>query len=157
MGPEPTTDKFCVLLNSQGDDRVIPGQTLTMNPDLPYRGLEKFGSQFMECLESSRFQSPMLDSITIVDTPGVLSAHQSGKDRPYDFPGAVEWFAERSDLILVFFDPEKLDISEEMGRVLGRLSGHESKLRIILNKLDKVTIYNILILIKCGFLIFFPS
>ena len=109
-----------------------------MNPDLPYRGLEKFGSQFMESLESSRFQCPLLESITIVDTPGVLSAHQSGKDRPYDFPGVMEWFAERSDLILAFFDPEKLDLSEEMGRVLGRLSGHESKLRIILNKVDKV-------------------
>ncbi|CAE7597477.1 EHD2, partial [Symbiodinium microadriaticum] len=91
----------------------------------------------MECLESSRFQCNLLNSITIVDSPGVLSAHQS-KDRSYDFPGVVEWFAERSDLILFFFDPEKLDISEEMHRVIAKLNGHESKLRIILNKMDKV-------------------
>jgi EH domain-containing protein 1 len=137
IGPEPTSDKFSILLNSN-EDRVIPGQSLTMSPDLPYRGLEKFGSHFLENLEANKFKCDILDKFTIIDTPGVLSTQSQTDSRPYDFAGVVEWFAERSDLILLFFDPEKLDISDEMRRVISKLSGQESKLRIILNKLDKV-------------------
>lgn len=137
IGPEPTSDKFSILLNSQ-EERVIPGQSLTMNADLPYRGLEKFGSYFLEHLEANKFPCPLLDKITIVDTPGVLSSQTQNDEREYDFPGVVEWLAERSDLIILFFDPEKLDVSEELRRVVSKLNGHESKLRIVLNKLDKV-------------------
>lgn len=109
-----------------------------MNPDLPYRGLEKFGSHFLENLEANKFKCDLLNKFTIIDTPGVLTTQKQADSRPYDFAGVVEWFAERSDLILLFFDPEKLDISDEMHRVIAKLSGNESKLRIILNKLDKV-------------------
>ena len=28
-------------------------------------------------------------------------------DRGYDFEGTVRWFAERADVILLFFDPDK--------------------------------------------------
>jgi hypothetical protein len=28
-------------------------------------------------------------------------------DRGYDFPGTVRWFAERADVILLMFDPDK--------------------------------------------------
>lgn len=28
-------------------------------------------------------------------------------DRGYDFEGVVKWFAERADVILLFFDPDK--------------------------------------------------
>lgn len=31
----------------------------------------------------------------------------SPRDRGYNFPGVVRWFAERADVILLFFDPDK--------------------------------------------------
>jgi hypothetical protein len=46
IGPEPTTDKFTVVLYGR-DDRIIPGNSLSLKKDLPYKGLEKFGVQFL--------------------------------------------------------------------------------------------------------------
>lgn len=46
IGPEPTTDKFMVVLYGR-DDRIIPGNSLSLKKDLPYKGLEKFGVQFL--------------------------------------------------------------------------------------------------------------
>lgn len=41
---------------------------------------------------------------TAGDFVGTMS---SPRDRGYNFPGVVRWFAERADVILLFFDPDK--------------------------------------------------
>ena len=46
----------------------------------------------------------------------------------------VQWFAERVDLIVLLFDPFKLDISDELTGVIRRFRGHEDKVRVVLNK-----------------------
>lgn len=33
--------------------------------------------------------------------------HSTDRDRGYDFQGVTRWFAERADVILLFFDPDK--------------------------------------------------
>lgn len=73
-----------------------------------------------------------------MDTPGVLSGDKQRLGRAYDFPQVCEWFAEHADLILVFFDAHKLDISDELKEVLKVLEPHDDKIRIILNKADQV-------------------
>ena len=47
-------------------------------------------------------------------------------------------FAERVDLIVLLFDPFKLDISDELTGVIRRFRGHEDKVRVVLNKSDRV-------------------
>ena len=49
-GPEPTTDRFCAIMHGE-EDRVIPGNALAVQADQPYRGLQKFGTAFL-----NRFQ-----------------------------------------------------------------------------------------------------
>jgi predicted GTPase len=49
-----------------------------------------------------------------------------------------QWFADRSDVILLLFDPAKLDISDEFKEVISALKGNEDKVRIVLNKADQV-------------------
>lgn len=59
----------------------------------------------------------LLEHITFVDTPGVLSGEKQRTQRSYDFTGVTSWFAAKCDLILLLFDPHKLDISDEFKRV----------------------------------------
>ena len=42
------------------------------------------------------------------------------------------------DLIVLLFDPFKLDISDELTGVIRRFRGHEDKVRVVLNKSDRV-------------------
>lgn len=73
-----------------------------------------------------------------MDTPGVLSGEKQRTQRSYDFTGVTSWFAAKCDLVLLLFDPHKLDISDEFKRVIGSLRGHDDKIRVVLNKADQV-------------------
>ncbi|CAM9896302.1 unnamed protein product, partial [Choristocarpus tenellus] len=72
IGPEPTTDRFVAVMDGP-DERVIPGNALTVSPNLPYRGLDRFGVAFLNKFEASQLTSPVLRNISIVDTPGELN------------------------------------------------------------------------------------
>ena len=137
IGPEPTTDRFTVLINGP-EERVIPGNALSVHPDLPFRGLERFGVSFLSRFEGSQMPSSVLRSVTLVDTPGILSGEKQRTNRGYDFTKVVAWFAERADLILLLFDAHKLDISDELKGAIDALKGHEDKIRCILNKADQI-------------------
>ena len=88
--------------------------------------------------ECSNTPSPVLQEISILDTPGILSGEKQRTDRGYDFIGVLEWFAERVDRILLLFDAHKLDISDEFRWSIEALKGHGDKIRIVLNKADMV-------------------
>jgi len=137
IGPEPTTDRFTVLLNGP-EERTIPGNALSVHPDLPFRGLERFGVNFLSRLEGSQLPSSVLRSVTLIDTPGILSGEKQRTNRGYDFTQVVHWFAEKADLIILLFDAHKLDISDELKGAIDTLKGHEDKIRCILNKADQI-------------------
>jgi len=67
-----------------------------------------------------------------------LSGEKQRIGRSYDFISVCEWYAERSDLILLLFDAHKLDISDEFKRSIEALKGNDDKVRIVLNKADSV-------------------
>ncbi|XP_042489630.1 EH domain-containing protein 1-like isoform X1 [Macadamia integrifolia] len=137
IGPEPTTDRFVVVMSGP-DERSIPGNTVAVQADMPFSGLTTFGTTFLSKFQCSQMPHPLLDHITFVDTPGVLSGEKQRTQRSYDFTGVTSWFAAKCDLILLLFDPHKLDISDEFKRVIGSLRGHDDKIRVVLNKADQV-------------------
>ncbi|PWA57115.1 EPS15-like protein [Artemisia annua] len=137
IGPEPTTDRFIVVMGGP-DERSVPGNTIAVQADMPFNALTTFGGAFLSKFECSQMPHPLLEHITFVDTPGVLSGEKQRTERSYDFTGVIKWFAEKCDLILLLFDPHKLDISDEFKRVISSLRGQDDKIRVVLNKADQV-------------------
>jgi len=138
IGPEPTTDRFLAIMWG-AEERVIPGNALAVQADKPYRGLQRFGTGFLNKFAGSSMPNELLENFTFIDTPGVLSGEKQRIGRSYDFSEVCRWFAERADLILLLFDAHKLDISDEFKAAIESLAGHEDKIRVVLNKADMVS------------------
>jgi EH domain-containing protein 1 len=102
-------------------------------------GLQKFGDNFLGKFQCAEMPSEILKNVTIVDSPGVLSGEQQRIGRNYHMTEVCQWFAERSDIILLIFDAHKLDISDELKDIIENLRGHDDKIRIVLNKSDQVS------------------
>ena len=137
IGPEPTTDGFIAVMHGEKDG-VIPGNACVVDKSKQFRQLSKFGNAFLNRFQCSQMNNPVLKSISIVDTPGILSGEKQRVARGYDFCAVIEWLAERVDRIILLFDAHKLDISDEFKNVIERLRGYDDKIRIVLNKADQV-------------------
>lgn len=148
IGPEPTTDKFVAVCHSSKvagsadtvDDncvpaQVLPGHAAVVDRSLPWSQLENFGPGFLSRFEVVHVSSAVfkgryrqgwlpqisfVSGVTLIDTPGVLAGNKQW-ERGYDFEGVIKWFAERVDLVLLFFDAHKLDISDEFRRCIQAL------------------------------------
>eukprot|EP00978_Attheya_sp_CCMP212_P024067 scaffold75043_cov36-Attheya_sp.AAC.1 len=143
IGPEPTTDRFVAIMANNdvnGHDKIVPGAALCSQADRPFRGLSPFGNNFLSRFEGVEVtNAPILRNITIIDTPGILSGQKQSIGRNYDYEQVMKWFAERADLIIIMFDAHKLDISDELKRVIEIMKPHADKIRIVLNKADSIS------------------
>jgi EH domain-containing protein 1 len=113
---------------------VIPGNALAVDNKRPFRPLAKFGGAFLNRFQCSTVNSPVLKCVTIIDTPGILSGEKQRIDRGYDFVGVLKWFAERVDRIILLFDANKLDISDEFRWSIEAIHGYEDKVRTLHTK-----------------------
>lgn len=145
IGPEPTTDCFIVITKGDQDEAsgtinegIIPGNALVVDKSKPFRALSSFGNNFLSRLQCSQMDNPVLDSISIIDSPGILSGEKQRVNRGYDFAKVLTWFAERVDRIILLFDAHKLDISDEFQEALNAVKGYDDKIRVVLNKSDQV-------------------
>ncbi len=113
-----------------------------------FDGLRTFGPPLIHHTQLKVRSNTSIKNFMIVDTPGMIdspmvrdqfgTAKHAVMDRGYDFESVCRWYAERADVILLFFDPDKPGTTGETLSILtNSLVGLDHKLHIILNKADQ--------------------
>ncbi|HZU98827.1 MAG TPA: dynamin family protein [Planctomycetota bacterium] len=135
-GLAPIDDGFTIIASGAADEK--DGAAVVSNPQLPYGDLERFGPGLVSHLKMKYRPSPILQGLSLVDSPGMIDAADGNVGRGYDFIGVSRWFAERADVVLLLFDPDKPGTTGETLKVLtSALEGLDHKLLIVMNKVDR--------------------
>ena len=136
-GMAPTDDCFTLLRYGKHREER-DGRAIVSNPDLPFAGAAHIGPEFLSHFRMRLLPNEFLRDITLVDTPGMIDAAGPDTTRGYNFSAGVRWFAERADLVLVFFDPDRpgttAETMTELTQSLGRI---DHKLLVVMNKMDQ--------------------
>eukprot|EP00913_Durusdinium_trenchii_P000312 g285.t1 len=143
-GVAPTDDGFTILERSEEHEQFEDGPTLTgCSENKAFRELQRFGRSFLGHCRRKRMVLPkdaeLPYGLQLVDTPGMIDLpgnnQTSSKARGYNFVEVVRWWAKRSDLILLLFDPDKPGTTGETLEVLTKsLAGLDHKFLVVLNK-----------------------
>lgn len=142
-GVAPTDDTFTVIAPGP-QDKDSDGPTLVGDPDYGFSSLRQFGPTLIHHTQlkvrNSHLKFMLVDSPGMIDAPVNVTGQTDHRtmDRGYDFQGVVRWLAQRADIVLLFFDPDKPGTTgETMSVLLNSLSGMDHKLLIVLNKADQ--------------------
>lgn len=147
-GVAPTDDGFTVLV--RGDvDLDTDGPSAVSSPQHQFQELSQYGPAFVNHFRVKTRKLPesslLPRGMMIVDTPGMIDTPvhvkdrttMEGQNRGYDFLAVTRWFAQRSDVILLMFDPANPGTTGETLDVLTKsLTGFEHKFLILMNKVD---------------------
>lgn len=136
-GIAPVDDGFTIITHGEAvEDK--DGAALITNPDFSWGDLAGFGQTLVSHLKLRQLPNKALEGIALVDSPGMIDTADARVNRGYDFPLVVRWFAERADVILLLFDPDKPGTTGETLQILiDSLAGLDHKLLLIFNKVDR--------------------
>ncbi|KAI4815409.1 hypothetical protein KUCAC02_005555 [Chaenocephalus aceratus] len=96
---------------------IIPGNALTVDPKKPFRNLDPFGNAFLNRFQCVQMPNKVLESVSIIDHAGHLNCCEKKNESRLRLPSKF---------------------SDELTLAFGALCGHEDKLRVVLNKADRV-------------------
>jgi GTPase SAR1 family protein len=142
-GQAPTDDSFTVITygDAAGSVEERDGMVLLQDPQYPFTHLKKQGQRFASHFRLKKVQSPILEHIALIDTPGMLDS-VAEKDRGYNYQEVVADLANIADLILILFDPHKAgtvrETYESLRETLPRATS-EDRILFVLNRIDECT------------------
>ncbi len=141
VGQAPTDDSFTIITSPSegGEERDIPGSAVVADAGMPFGALRKFGEKLASHLWLKYVDSPALEQIAIIDTPGMLDS-VTEKDRGYDYLNVIGELARLSDLIILMFDPHKAGtIKETYQAIRSTLPGSTGEDRVfyVMNRIDE--------------------
>ncbi|KAH9255760.1 hypothetical protein BASA81_006154 [Batrachochytrium salamandrivorans] len=139
-GVAPTDDGYTVICPGEKDVDQ-DGPSLVGDPNFGFTQLRSFGPAMNSHLRLKIREGLAMQDLIMIDSPGMIDSPVTGNgknnERGYDFEGVTRWLAERADVILLFFDPDKPGTTGETLSVLTTsLVGMEHKFLIVLNKVD---------------------
>ena len=157
-GVAPTDDGFTVIAPGV-EDADRDGPSFVGDPGFGFAPLRAYGPRFMSHLHLKvrsglKVQLMLIDSPGMIDSPATSSSadvvsgfidsygasvpENNASERGYDFLRVTQWLAEHTDVILLFFDPDKPGTTGETLQCLtSSLAGKEHKLHIVMNKVDQ--------------------
>jgi EH domain-containing protein 1 len=136
IGPEPTTDGFTLLQHGRRDGEQN-GRAFIQG-DHRFGPVAALGASFLGSFRAARCNASFLVDYDFVDTPGTLANGSNGVDRGFSMEKALKWFADEAAMIILMFDVNKVDLTEEMVGALHALEGNYAKVRVVLNKAQTV-------------------
>ena len=145
VSPEPSTYRWVALMHGERD-REIPGNMAAKQTnDRPFKTLKAYGKYFLDRFEVVESPAKILKDVILIDSPGVLAGKKHRREkRKYNFTSVVQHWAERSQRIVLLFDVDSLDLSDELREVILALAGNTDKILYVLNKADSVEPQNLI-------------
>ena len=151
-GQAPTDDSFTIITcdESQLETGSIhvteerDGKFLLNNPEYPFEALKKHGQRFASHFRLKKVNSPFLESLALIDTPGMLDSITE-RDRGYNYQEVIGDLAQIADLVLIVFDPHKAGtVREAYISIRETLPRHifEHQLLFVLNRIDECSSLN---------------
>ncbi len=139
VGLAPTDDGFTVIVFGETEENICGPAAVARLPE-EFAGLKSFGGNFLQHLRIKVRNRPLLKTVTLIDSPGMIDSAEHTVDRAYDFEGVVRLLAELCDMVFFLLDPDKPGTTGETVNVFSKcLTGMEFKLRVLLNKCDAFT------------------
>ena len=140
-GQSPTDDAFTVLTSekSNGKTGEIPGSTLVNDKGMPFGKFKKFGERLTSHLCLKYVDTPFLEKVAIIDSPGMLDA-VTEKDRGYNYMEVLGEFAKIADIIVLMFDPHKAGtIKETYTAIRNTLpeTSNEDRALFVMSRIDE--------------------
>ena len=148
-GQAPTDDSFTVITFSEPDAEAAEdtiqvvetrdGKFLLNDPEYPFETLKRYGQRFAAHFRLKKVNSPFLENLAIIDTPGMLDSITE-RDRGYNYQEVIGDLAQMADLVLVLFDPHKAGTVRETHTSLRDTlpaKTFEDRVLFVLNRIDE--------------------
>ncbi len=151
-GQAPTDDSFTVITYDDSLPSGSPvqvteerdGKFLLNDPEYPFETLKKHGQRFASHFRLKKVNSPFLQSLAVIDTPGMLDSITE-RDRGYNYQEVIGDLAQIADLVLVVFDAHKAGtVRESYVSIRETLPARtfEDRVLFVLNRIDECTSLN---------------